>query len=75
MSRAPSPPQPDSSWTASAAIVKELLKLSSNISLQGELTPVEAWHQLRQHPHFWRLDRGGIEQLKNELSRAVTCCG
>lgn len=75
MSSAPDPPQPDSSWTASAAIIKELLNLSSNINLQGELTPVEAWHRLRQHPDFWRLDPGGMEQLKSELTRVVTCCG
>ncbi|KAL8791384.1 MAG: hypothetical protein Q9195_005922, partial [Heterodermia aff. obscurata] len=52
ISRAPGPPQPDSTWTASAAIIKELLNLSSSITLNGEITPVEAWHRLRQHPDF-----------------------
>lgn len=75
MSRAPGPPQPDSTWTASAAIIKELLNLSSSISLNGEITPVEAWHRLRQHPDFSLLDRPAIEQLKCELSQVVRCCG
>ena len=75
MSRAPSPPQPDSSWTASAAIIKELLNLSSSINLNGEITPVEAWHRLRQHPDFNRMDRETIEQVKGELSQVVKCCG
>lgn len=75
MSRAPSPPQPDSSWTASAAIIKELLNLSSSINLSGEITPVEAWHRLRQHPEFGSMDRQTIEQVKSELSQVVKCCG
>lgn len=75
MSRAPSPPQPDSSWTASAAIIKELLNLSSSINLNGEITPVEVWHRLRQHPDFCTMDRRIVEELKNELSQAVKCCG
>ena len=62
-------------WTANSAIIKELLNLSSGINLEGEITPVEAWHRLRQHPEFGRLDRGAIDSLKNELSAAVQCLG
>lgn len=77
VSTAPQPPQPNTSWnwTANGTIIKELLNLSSSINLQGEITPVEAWHRLRQHPEFWRLDRRGIDHLKNELSSQVKCCG
>ena len=74
---APRPPQPNTtpSWTASGAIIKELLNLSSSINLEGEITPVEAWHRLRQHPDFWKLDQLGIDSLKNELSSNARCCG
>lgn len=75
MARAPDPPQFNSTWTASGAIIKELLNLSSSINLEGEITPVEAWHRLHDHPDFWKLNRNQIEKLKRELSTAVRCCG
>ncbi|KAL8841763.1 MAG: hypothetical protein Q9170_000796 [Blastenia crenularia] len=65
----------DANWTANASMVKELLNLSSTLNLEGELTPVEAWHRLRQHPGFSRLDRWAIEKIKKDLSGEVRCCG
>ncbi len=75
VARAPQPPRVNQQWTTSGAIIKELLKLSSSINLDGEITPVEAWHLLHGHPDFWRLDQSQIEGLKHELSAAVRCCG
>lgn len=77
VSSAPQQPRPNMSWdwTANGTIIKELLNLSSSINLEGEITPVEAWHRLRQHPEFQRLDRRGIDNVKNELSAAVQCLG
>lgn len=75
MARAPDPPQFNSTWTASGATIKALLNLSSSINLEGEITPVEAWHRLYDHPDFWKLNRDQIENLKRELSTAVQCCG
>ncbi|KAK0508362.1 hypothetical protein JMJ35_009446 [Cladonia borealis] len=75
VARAPDAPQLNQTWTASGAIIKELLNLSSSINLEGEITPVEAWHRLHQHPDFWRLNHKQIEALKRELSRTVRCCG
>ena len=75
MARSPDPPQFNTTWTTSGAIIKELLNLSSSINLEGEITPVEAWHRLHDHPDFWKLDRNQIERLKRELSTAVRCCG
>ena len=75
VARSPESPKFNSTWTASGAIIKELLNLSSSINLEGEITPVEAWHRLHDHPDFWRLDRNQIDNLKRELSSAVRCCG
>ena len=75
IARAPVTPHVNQSWTTSGAIIKELLNLSSSINLEGEITPVEAWHRLHGHPDFWRLGRNQINDLKNELSTAVRCCG
>lgn len=74
---APRPPEPNTkwNWTASSTIIRQLLTLSSTINLAGEITPVEAWNRVRQHPDFWRFDRRQIDNLKNELSGEVKCCG
>ncbi|KAL8769824.1 MAG: hypothetical protein Q9209_004262 [Squamulea sp. 1 TL-2023] len=72
--RAPGPPQPSSSWKANGSMIKELLNLASAINLQGEITPVEAWHRLRQHPGFSRLDKWALEKIKGDLSTSVRCC-
>ncbi|KAL8719035.1 MAG: hypothetical protein Q9225_003892 [Loekoesia sp. 1 TL-2023] len=76
VSYAPRPfQQSDANWTANASMIKELLNLSSAINLEGEITPVEAWHRLRQHPGFSRLDKWAIERIKGDLSASVRCCG
>ena len=75
VAQAPQSPRPNSSWQANAAIIKELLNLSSSINLEGEITPVEAWHRLHEHPDFWRLDKAAIHRLKGDLSSRVRCCG
>ena len=36
---------------------------------------MEAWHLVRNHPEFRKLDRAKIEGLKRELSMAVRCFG
>lgn len=75
MASSNAPPQSNTQWSASAAMIKELLKLSSSINLKGELTPVEAWHRLRDHPNFGKLSLEAFGALKRELSREVKCCG
>lgn len=75
VARAPREPNANQQWTTSGAIIKELLKLSSSINLDGEITPVEAWHLLHNHRDSWRLSQRQVEGLKQELSSAVRCCG
>lgn len=77
VSSAPDPPEPNTmwNWSTSSSIIKELLNLSSAINLEGEITPVEAWHRLRQHAEFWKFDRRAINSLKDELSQHVSCFG
>ena len=75
LARAPTTPELNQTWRTSGVIIKTLLSLSSSITLDGEITPVEAWHRLYNHPDFWRLDRSHIDRLKRELSSHVRCCG
>ncbi|MCJ1225838.1 hypothetical protein MMC12_002487 [Toensbergia leucococca] len=72
----PSPPKLNvSTWKIPQANIQLLLNLSSSLHLEGEITPVEAWHQLRQHPKFGNLDRRAIDGLKKDLSNLVRCEG
>ena len=75
VNQAPSPPQPNTSWTVPQANIQTLLNLSSSLSLEGEITPVEAWNQLSHHPNFGRCTRQTVEMLKGQLSAAVRCEG
>ncbi|KAI4202176.1 MAG: hypothetical protein LQ346_002028 [Caloplaca aetnensis] len=76
ISRAPKTfKQPDATWHANGSMIKELLNLSNAINLEGEITPVEAWQRLRQHPGFGRLDRWAFDRIKVELSTSARCCG
>lgn len=77
VSSAPRPPEPNTkwNWTASSTIISQLLALSATINLAGEITPVEAWNRVRQHPDFWKFNRTQIAGLKNELSEKVKCYG
>ena len=72
---APSTPDINSSWQASASIIKELLNLSKSINLEGEITPVECWWRLKGHPGSQAMGRGEMEALKRELRSGVRCCG
>ena len=47
-----------------AVEVDKLLYLSSQLSLDGGLTPIEAWQRIKEHPGFVKLNRDGLEQLK-----------
>ncbi|CAL8579393.1 hypothetical protein XPA_005142 [Xanthoria parietina] len=67
------PPQLNSSWNANGSMIKGLLNLASAINLQGEITPVEAWHRLRQYPGFSSLDKWSFELIKAKLSASVQC--
>ncbi|KAL8679137.1 MAG: hypothetical protein Q9186_004582 [Xanthomendoza sp. 1 TL-2023] len=74
MAQAPISPRPNAAWTANGSMIKELLNLSSAINLPGEITPVEAWHRLRQHSGFSRLDKWALEKIKEDLSTSARCC-
>ena len=65
----------NATWTVPAVEVERLLNLSSRLSLEGELTPIEAWQRIKQHPGFATLDRGRLQQLKAVILPEVQCYG
>lgn len=63
------------SWEIPSADIERLLELSTSFDLQGELTPVQAWYRLKQHPSFGSLSAAQILRLKGFLTREVKCYG
>lgn len=55
--------------------VEKLLELSTRLTLDGEITPVEAWRRVKQHQGFQFLDKASIEALKETMLPEVMCYG
>lgn len=66
---------PNPTWNVPEAGVERLLDLSSNIPLDGEVTPVQAWDYIRQHPRYETLDCARLEKLKARLIVQIKCYG
>lgn len=62
-------------WSVPAIELEKLLDFSDKLSLDGEITPVEAWQRIRQHPNFEGMTRDRLEALKATLLPEVTCYG
>ncbi|KAL2393525.1 hypothetical protein ABEF93_002654 [Exophiala dermatitidis] len=62
-------------WTVPAIELEKLLELSNQLNLSGEITPVEAWQRIRQHPNFVRVTREGLEAMKLALVPEIQCHG
>jgi hypothetical protein len=66
---------PPASWTTSHAEIERLFQLASNLGLEGEITPVEAWNRIWQHPLASRLSPRGLQVVESELKKVVCCYG
>lgn len=84
LTRCPAPISTDSkrehidtsyNWSAPELEVEKLLELSTRLTLDGEITPVEAWRRIKQHPGFRHLNRANIEALKEMMLPEVMCYG
>ncbi|KAL1878474.1 hypothetical protein Plec18167_004548 [Paecilomyces lecythidis] len=64
-----------STWGAPREGLDRLLRLSENIPLGGEVTPVVAWNRIRGLPAFQAIDSKVLSNLTKELSRYVKCYG
>ena len=62
-------------WSVPAVELEKLLEFSDRLSLDGEVTPVEAWQRVRQHPNFSNMTRDGLDALKETLLPEVQCYG
>jgi hypothetical protein len=62
-------------WTVPTIEVEKLLEFSSRLTLDGEITPVEAWARIKGHPNFVELDQKRLDMLKAVLVPEVLCYG
>jgi hypothetical protein len=59
----------------SSAILQRLLTLAPDLSVTGEMTPIQAWDYLRQRPQFGGLDMQRLRALGVALRDTVKCHG
>jgi hypothetical protein len=63
------------SWTTSHTEIERLFQLASNLGLEGEITPVEAWNRIWQHPLASTLSPQGLRVIESGLKKIVCCYG
>jgi hypothetical protein len=64
------------SWPASNTGLERLLTLSSHVPVaDDEMTPVQAWNQIRSHPNYHNVGVGGLRRLTEDMSKHVKCYG
>ncbi|KAH8595469.1 hypothetical protein B0O99DRAFT_622977 [Bisporella sp. PMI_857] len=56
-------------------ILDHLLSLSSAMCAEDELTPTQAWHSIRQQPHFGGLELKDLQKLASKLRDTINCHG
>jgi len=62
-------------WETPNLGLEKLLSLAANFELEDEMTPVQAWQQIRSHPEFAGLEVKRLRELVQELGRGVKCYG
>jgi len=62
-------------WEIPAFELDRLFQLSSALNLDGELTPVQAWIRIKEHPLFYNLDPERLRQLCMALLDEAECFG
>ncbi|KAI1941398.1 hypothetical protein LOZ66_001914 [Ophidiomyces ophidiicola] len=62
-------------WEVPACHLDRLLDLAGALHLDGDITPVQAWNRIKQHPSFHKLDVEHFQKLSVLLSQEVQCFG
>ncbi|ORX97848.1 hypothetical protein BCR34DRAFT_607111 [Clohesyomyces aquaticus] len=62
-------------WETPSLGLEKLLSLSSNFELTDELTPVQAWQQIRSHPDFAAVEVPSLRKLTEDMLKHVKCYG
>lgn len=65
----------ENSWCVPAVEIDKLLKLSLDLHLFSEVTPVQAWQHIKSHPNFIHCDQEKLQSLQLRLLDEVQCHG
>lgn len=64
------------SFNCPRSILARLLQRSEELPKESqELTPVQAWHQIEQHPDFGRINVAELGNLTEKLLEHIKCYG
>jgi hypothetical protein len=58
-----------------STMLDSLLKLSNQLCLTNEVTPVQAWHQIRCQPNFGGLQVKNLRILAERIRDTIKCHG
>lgn len=58
-----------------AEVLERLLDLAQDVCAEGEATPVQAWHYVRNRPYFGGLDMLSLRRLAERLRGVIKCHG
>ncbi|KAK2829892.1 hypothetical protein FQN49_007151 [Arthroderma sp. PD_2] len=64
-----------SSWEIPASEIERLFELAGALNLDGEITPVQAWRLISDHPAFYKLDPPGLQRISEDLVKNIQCFG
>jgi hypothetical protein len=56
-------------------MLERLLSLAPDLSDEGEMTPIQAWNNIRCRPNFGGLNARSLGILAERLKKAVKCHG
>ena len=79
-SLSPAPPpeegsSPSAAQDVTASILNRLLLLAPTLSGEADVTPIQAWDELRQKPALGNLDLKSVMTLAEKLRDAAKCHG
>ncbi|EON65851.1 hypothetical protein W97_05093 [Coniosporium apollinis CBS 100218] len=66
---------PENPWNLPYAEIEKLVQFSEALNLQDEITPVQAWQNLKSHIKSEFLHDAVLRELKRDLARLVICYG
>ena len=65
----------NSKWEIPTIELERLFEFALALNLEGEVTPIQAWGRIKNHPGFSSLSYERLQQLSAVLLEEVQCFG
>lgn len=66
---------PDAEWHTPTVELEQLLRTSEQLGLDTEVTPIQIWNTVKQHPNVGTLNVTHLDLLRTRLYPSVICYG